>query len=287
MRNYPLSLTSLILITLVLAGLTFEISRNAFPLKIEVIPTVLSFRDNCSTISGKNNDALVLTVQIEQMAKELMTSLCNNSTVSKQFGEVRAHWMPNEREMLDFVGKGLVDLVLIKDNFIHAFNSDEVYGYEEIASYSKYAAFFIGLREKPILNKEYLLGKRIGILDYASSRSGHIAPMTLFKELDLDENQVQLVYGKSHQQLRWFLENGSVDIISTYWSDADEERFNSEYRTALVSEIEGSKWYLKEADKNTALKCAIQEELSKLAQQNKGYYRQLTVTGPCPTEGAN
>ncbi|MCC2605055.1 hypothetical protein [Planctobacterium marinum] len=287
MRNYPLSLTSLILIALVLAGLTFEISRNAFPLKIDVIPTVLSFRDNCKTISGKNNDALVLAVQIENMAKELMTSLCKNPTVSKQFGEVRAHWMPNEREMLDFVGKGLVDLVLIKDNFIHAFNSDEVYGYEEVASYNKYAAFFIGLREKPILNKEYLLGKRIGILDYASSRSGHIAPMTLFKELDLDENQVQLVYGKSHQQLRWFLENGSVDIISTYWSDADAERFNSEYRTALVSEIEGSKWYLKEADKNTALKCAIQQELSNLALQDQGYYRQLTVTRPCAQQGTN
>ncbi|BDX05377.1 hypothetical protein [Planctobacterium marinum] len=281
MRYYHLSLTSLALVALVLLGITFEISRNAFPLNTKTLPSVLNFKDSCNTTAGKNSDALVITVQIEYMAKELMKALCDNDTVSRQFGEVRAHWMPNEREMLDFVGKGLVDLVLVKDNFIHAFNSDEVYGYKEVASYNKYSAFFIGLREKPELQKEYLLGKRIGILDYASSRSGHIAPMMLFKQLDLDEKQVNLVYAKNHQQLRQLLESGSVDIISTYWSEADETRFNREYRTALLSEIEGSKWYLKEAEKNTALKCAIQQELTRLAEQNRGYYRQLALTSPC------
>lgn len=281
MRYYQLSLTSLVLVALLLLGITFEISRNAFQLNTTTLPSVLNFKDSCNTTAGKNSDALVITVQIEHMAKELMKALCNNETVSKQFGEVHAHWMPNEREMLDFVGKGLVDLVLVKDNFIHAFNSDEVYGYKEVASYNKYSAFFIGLREKPELEKEYLLGKRIGILDYASSRSGHIAPMMLFKQLDLDEKQINLVYAKNHQQLRQLLESGSVDIISTYWSETDESRFNREYRTALLSEIEGSKWYLKEAEKNTALKCAIQQELSHLAEQNRGYYKHLTITNPC------
>lgn len=281
MRNIHFSLTSLALMALVFVGVTFEVSRNAFPLKINVIPGVLSFKDSCKTKAGKNKDALVVTVQIENMARELMTQLCANETVSKQFGEVRAHWMPNEREMLDFVGKGLVDLALVKDNFINAFNSDEVYGYKEVAGYKRYSAFFIGLREKPELNKEYLLGKRIGILDYASSRSGHIAPMKLLKDLDLDKQQINLVYAKNHQQLRQLLESGSVDIISSYWSDADEQRFNIEYRTALLAEIEGNKWYMKEADKNTALKCAIQQELALLAKQDRGYYRHLTLTQPC------
>lgn len=281
MRNFHFSLTSLALIALVFVGVTYEISRNAFPLKIKAIPGVLSFNDTCKTTAGKNKDALVVTVQIESMARVLMALLCKNPTVSKQFGEVRAHWMPNEREMLDFVGKGLVDLALVKDNFINAFNSDEVYGYKEVAGYNTYSAFFIGLREKPQLNKEYLLGKRIGILDYASSRSGHIAPMKLFKDLDLDEQQINLVYAKTHQQLRQLLESGSVDIISSYWSDNDEQRFNIEYRTDLLAEIEGSKWYMKEADKNTALKCAIQQELALLAKQDQGYYRHLTLTQPC------
>ena len=281
MRNIQLTNSNLILVALLLAVVTYEFGKLNFSPKFEHIPSILRFQDSCSPDNAKHADKLVFTVQTEIMASALLDKLCANKLVTQQFGKVEANWMPNERQLLVYVGKGQMDLVLIKDNFIQAFNSDIVHGYQEIASYKDYSAYFIGLKEKPSLNKEYLLGKRIGLLDYASSRSGHIAPMSLFKRLDIDEEQVQIIYAKSHQDLRTLLENGSVDMISSYWSENDNERFLKEYTAPLMSEISGSKWYLREADKNTALKCAIQEELLLLAASESGYYANIELSNTC------
>ena len=269
------------LITLCLCGVTFELCKFAYRSTFEQLPSLLVYSDTCTTRTGKHTDKLVFATQTEAMARELLALLCDNSTVSQQFGAVEANWMPDAPEMLEYVGEGKADLVLVKENFMLAFQSDVVYEYEEIASYSDYSAFFIGLKEKPLLSKEYLLGKRIGLLDYASSRSGHIAPLALLKSLDLDERQVQLVYSKNHEELRAQLESGSVDIISSYWSEEDKIRFNSAYTTSLMSAISGSKWYLQEANRNIALKCAIQDELAHIAADETGYYSQLILKSPC------
>ena len=281
MGIYNLSNTSLGLIALLLVALAFAISQKSYHANFADIPQVLQFQDSCETLSGKHPDTLVIAVQRVRMATDIMTALCNNKLVAQQFGQVKAHWHTNEKEMLEFVGQGQVDLILIKDNFIRAFNSDIAYGYEEIASYQDYSAFFIGNKEKPLLNKEYLLGKRIGLLDYASSRSGHIAPMTLFKQLGLTGNQIDIVYAKSHQQLRHLLETGKVDMISSYWGEEDNERLTIDYRTPLKSEISGSKWYMKAARKNPALMCELQQELVRNAKAQSGYYQQITLSDNC------
>lgn len=286
MGIYNLSNTSLALIALLLLGLAFTISKKSYQSEFADIPEVLKFADSCETLSGKHPDTLVIAVQRRNMAIDILNSLCSNKLVSQQFGNVKVHWHTNEKEMLEFVGQGQVDLILIKDNFIRAFNSDIAYGYEEIASYKDYSAFLIGHKEKPLLEKEYLLGKRIGLLDYASSRSGHIAPMTLFKELGLTGNQVNIIYAKSHQQLRHLLETGKVDIISSYWGEEDNNRLTIDYRTPLISSISGSKWYMKAAKKNPALKCALQQELGVNAQSQSGYYHQISMSNHCEDDGA-
>ena len=269
------------LVTLCLSLITFELSKYGFKSQFAELQSVLVYRDSCATLTGKHNDKLVFATQTETMARELLGLLCKNQTVSQQFGTVEANWMPDEAEMLEYVGEGKADLVMVKQNFMVAFQSDVVYAYDEIATYTDYSAFFIGLKEKPQLNKEYLLGKRIGILDYASSRSGHIAPLALLKSLDLDEHQVQLIFAQNHQELRTLLESGHVDIISSYWSEDDNSRFNSAYKTSLLSAISGSKWYLQEANRNIALKCAIQAELQNIAADKTGYYSQLILKSPC------
>ena len=147
MRNSQLSFTSLLLVAVLLTVVAFGIGRHSFSSNFEHIPNILQFQDSCLTLSGKHTDELIIAVQTRRMAKSLMSSLCANKNVSQQFGKVIANWMPNERQMLAYVGKGKVDLVLIKDDFIQAFRSDVVYGYEQIASYKDYSAYFIALKD--------------------------------------------------------------------------------------------------------------------------------------------
>ena len=217
------------------------------------------------------------------MAKKIMQELCHNPLVTKQFGEIVSYWQTEERDVLQLIGKGVVDLLLVKQNFIQAFGYDSTYSYKMIASYSDYDAFLVSSREKPILTKEYLLGKRIGVIDYPTSRSGYIAPMRLLKQLDLATEQVELVYAKSHRQLRKLLKNGQVDIISSFWKQEDEKDFSRNYITPLENQISGSKWYLKMLGQNTDLKCAVQKILIEQATKTERskYYQNIKIIQPC------
>lgn len=269
---------ALVMLSTILTYVTVTLSVKQ---DIRDIPPVLIFDAECQTVSGQHVDTLNLVAYGEEMARKVMETLCANTEVAKQFGRVHGYWQPDEKEMFEFVGQGSADLILIKDNFVRAFNSDITYGYQEIATYQDYAAYLIGNKEKPVLTKEYLLGKRIGVLDYPSSRSGHIAPMRLLKELNIDTNQVSLRYAKSHEQLRTMLSTGDVDMISSFWSENDDEIFHSAYKTALTDRISGSKWYLKSASQNIALRCAVQEVLQTIKQDYEGYYGNLHFTQPC------
>lgn len=250
------------------------------------MPRILEFEDVCLTNNKSNPHSLVLLAPNSFMAKRILQQLCDSATVGKQFGKVTAYWQTEERDILHLIGKGVVDLILIKENFINAFGSDTTYGYEMIASYADYQAFLMSTREKPLLTKEYLLGKRIGILDYPTSRSGYIAPIRLFKELDLSTQQIQLVYAKSHKELRQLLISGNVDIISTYWQEEDEKYFSKNYITSLEDEISGSKWYLKMLERNTLLKCEVQRILEEQAESEKysKYYKNIKIIRPCEAE---
>ncbi|XOV80815.1 MAG: PhnD/SsuA/transferrin family substrate-binding protein [Aestuariibacter sp.] len=272
---------ALIMLSMILTHLIISHSLNK---EIDDIPSVLNFEADCQTVSGQHVDTLTLVAYSEHMTRKVMEVLCSNSEIAKQFGKVRAFWQPDEKQMFEFVGQGTADLILIKDNFVRAFNSDITYGYQQIASYNDYAAYMIGNKEKPILSKEYLLGKRIGVLDYPSSRSGHIAPMRLLKRLGLDSNQVALNYAKSHAQLRIMLSKGEVDMISSFWSEKDEQYFHASYRTPLAEQISGSKWYLKSATQNVELRCAVQTVLMAIKEDYEGYYSNLMLEQPCVYE---
>ncbi|UAA39398.1 hypothetical protein KIH87_03295 [Paraneptunicella aestuarii] len=203
--------------------------------------------------------------------------------MSKQFGEIVAYWQTEERDILQLIGKGVVDIMLIKENFIQAFGTDTTYSYDMVASYADYDAYLMSVREKPLLNKEYMLGKRIGLIDYPTSRSGYIAPMRLLKDLDLSPQQVEIVYAKSHQELRNLLVSGKVDLISTFWQEEDDLDFSRNYTTSLKEKISGSKWYLKMLEKNTDLRCEVQAVLAELAEKTEHprYYHNITIVNPC------
>jgi len=247
------------------------------------IPRILKFEDTCKTTNQNNSHSLVLFAPNAIMAKKIMQELCHNPLVTKQFGEIVSYWQTEERDVLQLIGKGVVDLLLVKQNFMQAFGYDSTYSYKMIASYSDYDAFLVSSREKPILTKEYLLGKRIGVIDYPTSRSGYIAPMRLLKQLDLSTEQVELVYAKSHRQLRKLLKNGQVDIISSFWKEEDEKDFSRNYITPLENQISGSKWYLKMLEQNTDLKCAVQKILIEQATKTERskYYQNIKIIQPC------
>ncbi|WP_124748994.1 PhnD/SsuA/transferrin family substrate-binding protein [Alteromonas facilis] len=234
---------------------------------------------------SENPDKLTIYVTDKWLANAMLESLCGDEIVKKQFGNVLVTLGDNDFDTYRNISYGIADLALVKDNMVNAFVSDKVYGYRPIAQYPSYPAYFIGSTEKPLLSKEYFLGKRIGLLDYPSSRSGHIAPKTELQKLDIDESNSTILYFNSHQELREKLRNGDVDIIASYWDESDTQNFSINYRTEISSSITGSRWYLRRQDRNIDLICSIQKNIARVSDEHpSSYYRNLTMLESCNGE---
>ena len=237
---------------------------------------------SCKTDLVGNFDVFSVYVtdgRIADMAKE---KLCSDQTIKRQFGEVKIIIGQSDYDTFRYINHGVVDLALVKSNVVDAFGADQIYGLTKIASHPNYSAFFIALRERPELSKEYLLGKRIGLLDYPSSRSGHIVPKTVMQDLGLSDNNVDIVYFSSHQELRRALLAGDVDIISSYWAEEDKERFSRNYATPLLESVSGMQWFLKMQTQNTDLFCAMQSVVHDIAMSHpRPYYKTITLEEGC------
>lgn len=200
---------------------------------------------SCETPLAGNAHRFSVYVTDSRIAQLATEKICNNTVIKRQYGEVRVIIGQSDYDTFRYINHGVVDLALVKKNVVDAFAADEIYGLTPVASHPDYGAYFISLREKPKLEKEYLLGKTIGLLDYPSSRSGHIVPKTVLQRLSLSDNNVDIAYYSSHQELRRALLAGEVDIISSYWAKDDESRLSKNYITPLMLQVSGLQWYLK------------------------------------------
>ena len=236
----------------------------------------------CQTELQNNLDTFSVYVTDGSIANMALERLCDNKIIKRQFGQVRVIVGQSDYDTFRYINHGVVDLALIKRNVVDAFGADQIYGLTLIASHPNYSAFFISQREKPLLEKEYLLGKRIGLLDYPSSRSGHIVPKTILQNLGLTENNVDIVYFNSHKDLRRALLAGEVDIISSYWAEEDAQILSKNYATPLLKSVSGMQWFLKMQMQNTDLLCAMQSVVKDIADSHaRPYYKTLVLVNGC------
>lgn len=232
----------------------------------------------CKTSSLSNRDQFYIFSGGQTAATLLNEVACKNEVINKQFGQVYSFWHVNDLHTLQIIGKGQANLALVKENIMTALRSEETHGYTKIASYPEYQAYFIARQEKPRLNKAYFLDKRIALLNYPTSRSGHIIPIQKLNDLGLTLDKLDIVYARSHSELRNLLHAGDVDIIASYWQKEDEQLFSDNYKVAISSPVSGSSWYLKLNNDNDDLLCASQIMLKYLSnQQNQKYYQNLTL----------
>lgn len=240
-----------------------------------VAPDLKSFIETsftCNTKSDSNLNDLVVYVSGKTLAEDVATSLCDDLTISKQYGKVTSYWGYKTSDSIEFLGKGIADLILAKENLIDAFMAQSTYNYQAVVGFPDYTAYLISSKEKPRIEKSYFLDKRIGLLDYPTSRSGHILPKQLFKTLDINLENLNITYASSHTELRELLASGKVDLISSYWQDSDQASFSVNYITPIRDNISGSRWYLKMQDENTDLLCAVQARLTDLARNQSSHY---------------
>ncbi|MBB1386676.1 hypothetical protein H5119_14200 [Pseudoalteromonas sp. SG45-5] len=251
-------------------------------------PVMIETSTECKTTATSNNGQLIVFTQSKKIAKSLTQNLCSDNVVAKQYGSVIGYWGYRTADSFEFVGKGIADLILAKNNIMAAFKAESTYNYQPVVGFADYTAFFISSREKPRLTKEYFLDKRVGLLDYPTSRSGHILPKQTFKELDINLANLDVTYARSHNELRDLLANGQVDIIASFWKESDAQRFSKNYITPLSNNVSGTRWYLKMQQQNTDLLCSVQTHLLAMSKdQALHYYQDVEAYWNCETKNVS
>lgn len=284
LNKYKFSLKTILFSSFVVSTwLAWVLSQSLVTHTNWVLQPVQNHKYSCETSSSENRAVFRVKVPTDYLAKQVLPALCNNVVVKRQYGHVEVYWGGSLAEQIEFFGKGIADLILSKDSILQALRADATHNYTPIIGYSSYSAFFISNKEKPKLEKAYFLDKKIGLLDYPTSRSGHILPKKAFKSLDLDISNLDIIYVSSHDALREKLSNNEVDIIASYWNDKnDEVLFSHNYITPIGENITGSRWYLKLSEENTDLACAIQKVTKQIAQsEGSAYFESLKEFWQC------
>ena len=276
------SFVTFLFMLLVLIWLWGQVSIDDAELRF---PVMIETSIECQTTAIENKDKLIVFTQSKKIAKILTKSLCDDNVVAKQYGSVVGYWGYRTSDSFEFVGKGIADLILAKSNIMAAFKAESTYNYQPVVGFADYTAFFISSKEKPRLTKEYFLDKRIGLLDYPTSRSGHILPKHTFKELGINLANLKITYARSHNELRDLLANGKVDIIASFWKESDAQRFSKNYITPLSNNVSGTRWYLKMQQNNTDLLCAVQTHLLEMSKdQTLHYYQDVKPYWNCDSK---
>ena len=185
--------------------------------------------------------------------EKVLDIFCNDQIIAKQYSKVSVFWGGGDASVINMVGTGNVDLVLTKPSIIEAISANKTHGYLPVAGYQNYKAYLIGFKERPTLTKQYLWDKSIALVNYPTSRSGHILPKQLFASLGMSLDRMNIVYTNSHMQSRALLISGEVDLISSYWSEEDNVNLSTNYKTPLANDVGATQWFLKLDKNNTVL----------------------------------
>ncbi|MBT0585920.1 PhnD/SsuA/transferrin family substrate-binding protein [Alteromonas oceanisediminis] len=240
--------------------------------KISALPPIADNSYKCEQRLSENPQTFTVYVTDNWLADVLLSTLCNDAVMRRQFGDVHVTVGTNDFDTFEYINYGIADLALVKQHQINAFASEKVQGYQAIARYPDYSAYFIAKNERPTLSKEYLLGKRIGLLDYPSSRSGHIEPKIKLQSLEINESNADIRYYNSHQELRQKLLVDEVDIIASYWDPDDAGTLSENYIVQINANVSGSRWFLRQQNRNTDLICALQSSLEVISQDPPSNY---------------
>lgn len=272
-------------IVLLISCASFAIGFFTKKVKIISIPPLIEQNSACKSPLSDNPDTFDVYVTEGRIGYLVLGALCNNVVVKRQYGNVNLIVGRSDYDTFRYINHGIADLALVKTNIVDAFAAELTQDLKTVASYPDYSAYFIALKEKPELSKEYLLAKRIGLLDYPSSRSGHIVPKSVLRSLGLSNENTTIKYYNTHKELRDMLRAGEVDIISSYWDNADEKLLSSNYITPLEQGVSGSRWYMKNPTRNSDLRCALHDILKDVSLQHpKPYYHKLTLEDKCVGE---
>lgn len=188
--------------------------------------------------------------------------------LAASFSDLRVEWSLPPEILERRIFEHHFDLLQVRPEDIKL-NSKE---YQRIAYFDSYKADLVAIDETPLLTANYLKGKTIGLIRNFASRSGYRVPVGAIRE-KIDIKEIKIKSYESHLNLRRALEQREVDMIGSYWSEADKTNHPSWHTLEIKKIPEGLNWFLSNSlFANKDLPCALLKNLLDTAQKIEDPY---------------
>jgi hypothetical protein len=238
----------------------------------------------CELVTNQGGPTLRILDAVYKEDLGLMDSWCHSSGIARHFGAIELLSVHRDHIDLRQLYETRYDLLLAKPELIAGLGRVGTDGneYELLANYPAYGSQLVSLHGLPELSRDWLAGKRFGLLDDPNSVSAYQIPMAALRRAGLEEVPT-FVYFRSYRQLYKALFEGRIDVIPALLSEeGPDSRLQLPPGLVLEETIPGPAWFIRREllqDREHCDLLAALEQLGPTAEID--YFRHLKVVRPC------
>lgn len=238
----------------------------------------------CEFITNPDGPPLRILDAVYKENLGLMDSWCHTSEIARHFGSIELRSVHRDHIDLRQLYESRYELVLAKPELIAGLGRVGTRGadYELLAHYPDYGSQLVSLKGRPELSRDWLEGKRLGLLDDPNSVSAYQIPMAALRRAGL-EAVPTFLYFRSYRQLYTALFEGRIDVIPALLSEeGPDSRLQLPPGLVLEETIPGPAWFMRRELLGKQVHCDLLAALEQLGPEAEiDYFRHLRVVRPC------
>ncbi|NND67306.1 MAG: hypothetical protein HKN19_06955 [Halioglobus sp.] len=238
----------------------------------------------CDMAESRSGKVLRLLDVVYLEGSVLSHAWCESAGFAAHFGALEWRSVHRDHFNLRDLHESRYDLVLAKPELMEGGGVVAGAGvpYRMIAQYQAYGSQLVALSGKPELTREWLAGRRLGLLDDPNSVSAYQVPVSALRERGLMD-AADIVYFRSYREMYRALFAGRVDAIASILSDeGPESELQLPDGLVLAQNLPGPAWFAPDSLIEGAAYCTVLEGILRFGEQTAvNFFRNIQVKEPC------
>jgi len=203
-------------------------------------------------------DTLSILLVSSALAEDIAQELCAAAAVRQHFSRVLISWKPRTKlGAADLIGERY-DVIWNRRHFLQGLMPEFDQHYDTLLHYDNYAVYWMSTNSQPVLSQEYFSGKRIGLLNDASSHTLHIIPLTSLRGLAADHD---VIYFDDPDALFDSFYRGDIDLVTGGFGFQTP---TTVYRTIIDDSATAATLFIRRRLEDPALRCELVNALDRL-----------------------
>lgn len=230
---------------------------------------------SCNT-QGAPGQELSLLLVTPSRADDIANQLCESPTVQSLYSRVTVSWKPRTRLTPADLISERYDVIWNRHHFLAGLTPDFDDRYTTLLHFDNYSVYWLSTVSEPVLTQEYFSGKRIGLLDDASSHTLNIIPLTSLGTLD---GAYEVIYFDDPSDLYDSFYKGNIDLITGGFGYPVATPI---YRTVINDSATAATFFIRKELEDLSLQCDLVSALNTLQSFWEGIRSNPSFKGDCP-----